>query len=183
MRKTSLLFLFLIAVVCSSMTITPSAQSGSMPKDGELAFPSDYKSFPVFLSGIQKPDAVRDLYINLVGANAQQGEAFGNGSILVMEIYNAKKNSEGTFEKGADGNLVKADLAKVFVMQKDAGWGKGAPENVKNGDWIYSAFKANGERLDVDYATCRGCHLPLGDSKDYVHRYDEYFAKRGHGSH
>ena len=183
MRRTSLLFLVLVAVGCSSMAMTPSAQSGAMPKDGELAFPSEYKSFPVFLSGVQKPDAVRDLYVNPIGAKNQPGQAFANGSILVMEIHNAKKNTEGTFEKGSDGNLVKADLAKVFVMQKDAGWGKHAPENLKNGDWIYSAFKANGERLDVDYTACRGCHLPLGESKDFVHRYDEYFEKRMQAAH
>ena len=172
-------FLALAVIGCSSITMPMTAQSGSTPKDGELVYPADYKTYSAFLHGIQKPDAVRDLFINPTGAKAQAGQAFANGSILVMEIYNAKKNAEGTFEKGADGNLVKADLAKVFVMQKEEGWGKNAPENLKNGDWIYSAFKPNGERLEVDSATCRGCHLPLGESKDYVHRYDEYFEKRG----
>ena len=183
MGRTSVWFLILTIMGCGSFSMTPTGQSGSIPKDGELTFPSDYQSFPVFLSGIQKPDAVRDLYINPVGAGAQHGQAFPDGSILVMAIYNAKKNTAGELEKAADGTLVKENLAKVFVMQKGAGWGKGAPENLKNGDWIYSAFKPNGKRLEVDYAACRGCHLPLGDSKDYVHRYDEYFEKRGHGSH
>ncbi|MDR4459231.1 MAG: cytochrome P460 family protein [Nitrospirales bacterium] len=183
MRKMSIAFLALVVLVCSSPTMPIAAQSDAMPKDGELAFPSEYKSFPVFLSGVQKPDAVRDLYVNPIGAKNQPGQAFANGSILVMAIYNAKKNAEGVFEKGADGNLVKDDLAKIFVMQKGAGWGKGAPENLKNGDWIYSAFQANGERLNVDYTTCRGCHLPLGASKDFVHRYDEYFEKRMQGAH
>ena len=77
-------------------------------------FPSDYKSYPTFLHGIQKTSAVRDLYINPKGAAAHQGEAFANGSILVMEIHNAKKNADGSFVKGSDGNLVKDGLAKVF---------------------------------------------------------------------
>lgn len=183
MCQTHLRLFILLVVGCSSMALPSGAQSGSIPKDGELVFPADYKSYSAFLHGIQKPDAVRDLYINPTGASAEAGQAFANGSILVMEIYNARKNAEGAFEKGADGNLVKADLAKVFVMQKEAGWGKHAPENLKNGDWIYSAFKANGERLDVNYTTCRGCHLPLGASKDFVHRYDEYFEKRIQAAH
>lgn len=183
MQKMSLPILTVAILVCSSLTMPNAAQSGAMPKDGELAFPSDYQSFPVFLSGVQKPDVVRDLYINPIGAQTQPGQAFANGSILVMAIYNAKKNAEGALEKGTDGQLVKADLAKIFVMQKGAEWGKGVPENVKNGDWVYAAFKANGERLNVDYTTCRGCHLPLGESKDFVHRYDEYFEKRMHGAH
>lgn len=143
------------------------------PKDGELPF-------PVFLHGVQKPDAVCGLYINPIGGEAQVDQTFANGSIFVMEIYHAKKNAEDHFEKGTDGNLAKSDLARIFVMQKDAGWGKNAPKNLKNGDWIYSAFTPNGERLDVDYTPCRSCHLPLGEAKDYIHRYDEYFETRGH---
>ena len=93
------------ASVCSliigylSLSLTPSAQSGSMPKDGELVFPSDYKSFPTFLKGIQKPNAVRDLYVNTIGAEAHPGKPFAHGSIMVMEIYHAKKGPDENFEK------------------------------------------------------------------------------------
>ena len=180
MRKVFIVSLGLVMIGCISLSISPSAQSGSMPKDGELAFPSDYKSFPAFLKGIQKPNAVRDLYINKVGAEAHHGKQFANGSIMVMEIYGAKKGTDGNFEKDTDGHLIKAGLAKVYVMQKGEGWGTHAPDGLKNGNWIFSAFKPNGDRLDVDYAKCRSCHMPLGDAKDYIHRYDEYFEKRGH---
>ena len=180
MRKYVVMSVMLAFIGCTSMSMTPTAQSGGMPKDGELAFPSDYKSFPTFLKGIQKPNAVRDLYINQTGAEAHKGEQFANGSILVMEIYNAPKGANGDFEKDVQGNLSKDELAKVYVMQKGKGWGMHAPKGLKNGDWIFSAFKPDGEKLDVDYSTCRSCHMPLGDAKDYVHRYDEYFEKRGH---
>ena len=180
MRKMFMVALILSVIGCAEISMTPSAQSSSTPKDGELAFPSNYKSYPTFLHGIQKPNAVRDLYINNAGTQAHQGEAFANGSILVMEIYNAKKYADDSFAKDSEGNLVKDGLAKVFVMQKGEGWGKNAPEGLKNGDWIYSAFKPNGDRLDIQYIKCRNCHMPLGDAKDYVHRYDEYFMKRGH---
>jgi hypothetical protein len=183
MRKTGMMLCLLGMIVCSSMAMKPLAHSGSMPKDGELAFPSDYKSWPTFLSGVQKPDAVRDLFVNPVGAKTQHGQLFPNGTILVMEIYHAKTDAAGNFEKGADGLLVKTDPAKVFVMQKEAGWGANAPANLKNGDWIFSAFKPNGDPLETDYTQCRSCHLPLGDAKDYVHRYDEYFEQRDHRSH
>ena len=139
---------------CLFLALSPSAQSGSVPKDGELAFPSDYKSFPTFLKGVQKPNAVRDLYINKIGAEAHPGKPFAHGSIMVMEIYNAKKGTDGNFEKDADGHLIKAGLAKVYVMQKGKGWGNHAPDGLQNGDWFYSAFNPNGDRLDVEYAKC-----------------------------
>ncbi len=180
MRKILIAGFMMSVMGCSGMTMPPSTPSSGMPRDGELAFPSNYKSFSTFLHGIQKPNAVRDLYVNPKGAETQKDEAFANGSILVMEIHNAKKNADDSFLKGHDGNLVKDGLAKIFVMQKGEGWGKHAPKGLKNGDWMYSAFKANGDQLDIGYEKCRSCHMPLGESKDYVHRYDEYFMKRGH---
>lgn len=169
-----------ILIGCTSALMLPATQAGSSPKDGELTWPSDYKSYLAFLLGVQKPDAVRDLYINKTGATASHGQAFVNGTVLVMEIYNARREADGTFSKGPDGMLVKADLAKIFVMEKGAGWGKNAPAGLQHGDWIYSAFKPTGKRLQVDYTQCRACHLPLGEAEDFVHRYDEYFEKRGH---
>jgi hypothetical protein len=109
MEKMRITFLALVVLACTSTTMPLAAQSGSTPKDGELVFPADDKSYAAFLHGVQKPDAVRDLYINPTRASADAGQPFANGSILVMEIYNAKKNAEGTLAKGADENLVKAD--------------------------------------------------------------------------
>ena len=180
MRKLILMSAMFAFFGCAAMSMTPPAESGGMPKDGELAFPGNYKSFPTFIKGVQKPNAIRDLYINKTGAEAHLGKPFDNGSILVMEVYNAQKDANGGFEKDSEGNLIKDGLAKVLVMQKGEGWGMQAPEGLKNGDWIYAAFKTNGDRLKPDHTKCRSCHLPLGDSKDYVHRYDEYFEKRGH---
>jgi hemoglobin len=169
------------------------AQTGGMStaklKDGELAVPADYRSWPKFLVDIQRPDAkqIRDIYINPLGHATKSGDAFPNGTVSVMELYKARENPDGTLMKGADGKLVKGDLAKVFVMGKGAGWGGGVtPAELKNGDWIYSAFKADAKTPSGDeIAPCRACHLPLA-SKDFVHRYDEYFEKRatasGYGS-
>ena len=94
-----------------------------------------------------------------------------------MENYAALAAADGTLMKDADGKLVKGDLLRVFVMGKDAGWGASAPEGLKNGDWIYAAYLADGKASADNTATCRGCHLPLAN-KDFVHRYDEYFQKR-----
>jgi len=171
---------FTAALAFLAFTVLSSASSSFAggPKDGELNFPASYETFPRFLSGIQKPAHVRDLYINKTGASARKGQAFPNGSILVMEIYNAQKDASGNVVKRPDGRNTKTNLAKVFIMEKGAGWGKNAPSGLAIGDWIFSAFSAEGKRIDVPYKKCRQCHLPLKD-KDFVHRYDEYFDKRG----
>lgn len=169
--------LLALAAGCAQLTGTP----GARPKDGELATPADYRSWPKFLVDIQRPDAkqIRDIYINPLGHATKAGEMFPNGTVSVMEIYPARENPDGSLMKGADGKLVKGALAKVFVMGKGAGWGDGvARPELKNGDWVYSAFQADGKAPSGDdIATCRSCHLPLAN-KDFVHRYDEYFEKR-----
>ena len=147
-------------------------------KDGELAVPANYKAWPKFLSAVQRPDAkqVREIYMNTVAAGGTAAKGFPNGTVFVMENYAAAANADGTLKQGPDGKLVKGDLLRVFLMGKNEGWGASAPEGLKNGDWIYSAYLANGDKAPEPAAACRACHLPL-DKKDFVHRYDEFFGK------
>ena len=142
MKKFALMSVILTFIGCASMSMTPAVQSGGLPKDGELMFPKGYNTFPTFLKGIQKPNAIRDLFINKTGAEAHHGKPFANGSILVMEIYNAKKGSGDGFEKDGQGNLIKDGLVKVYVMQKGEGWGTHAPKGLKNGDWDLFCIQA-----------------------------------------
>ena len=156
----------------------PAAMAATGP-DGTLPLPADYKSWPKFLLNVQKGEVkqVRDIYINPTGARTSAGQSFPNGTVMVMELYKAKMDGD-KLATGTDGKLVKGDLAKVFVMGKNQGWGDKLPENLKNGDWIYAAYDATSKPLMEDFTKCRACHTPLAQ-KDFVHRYDEYFEKRG----
>lgn len=132
----------------------------------------------MFLKEVQKPDAVRDLYAYPVGARTAQGQMLPNGAQFVMEIYNAKKAADSTIEKDAACKLVKDKLTRVFVMGKGQGWGEDVPDNVKTGAWGYAAYGPDDHPLKVNFNECRACHVPLAQ-KGFVHRYDEYFEKRG----
>lgn len=154
------------------------SSSAMGPKDGDLALPMGYQSWPKFLSFVQKPDVkqVRELYINPTGSRTRQGEPFPNGTVMVMEIYKAKMDGDQPV-KDPDGRLIKADLAKVFVMGKNEGWGQDQPEHLKNGLWLYAAYGPDGKKLMEDFGKCRACHQPQAQ-KDFVHKYDEYFQQR-----
>jgi len=115
--------------------------------------------------------------MNPTGATGSAAAGFGNGTVFVMENYAVLETTDGKLASGSDGKLIKADLLRVFVMGKNAGWGQGAPEPLRNGNWVYASYLANGQKGPEDTATCRGCHLPLA-SKDFVHRYDEHFAQK-----
>ena len=158
---------------------TGTTQMGGAPKDGEVRLAAEYRTWPQFLTGIDKEQIkqVRDIYINPVGARTMAGKAFPNGTMMVMELYKAKEKADGSLEMSSDGKLVKGDLAKLFIMAKGEGWGQGIPDPLKNGAWIYSAAGPGGKPLMEDFSKCRACHAPLAQ-KDFVHRYDEYFEKR-----
>jgi cytochrome P460 len=169
-----------VAVLFAAAVLAGCATSGPpVLKDGELAVPTDYRSWPKFLSAVQRPDAkqVREIYMNPVARDATAATGFGNGTVFVMENYAARARADGTLETGPDGKLVKGDLLRVFVMGKNAGWGRDVAEPLRNGSWIYAAWLPSGQKAPDDINTCRACHLPQG-GKDFVHRYDEHFASR-----
>ena len=163
-----------LLAACSPMEHAPAVKF----KDGELPLPADYKSWPKFLTGIQRADAkqVRDIYVNPKGYSSAKGQPFPNGTMFVMENYAALANPDGTLQKDASGKLVKGALLRAFVMGKGEGWGESA--EIRNGDWVYASYGADGKATADPFVPCRACHLPL-TSKDFVHRYDEYFEKRG----
>lgn len=158
---------------CASTVAPPPAL-----KDGELALPTNYKAWPRFLPTIDREDVkqIRDIYMNPVSTGAKPNEAFPQGSRFVMEIYAAASNADGSLKRDA-GRLVKGPLMHVYVMGKEANWGGDVPEAVRNGNWIYSAFKPDGAPNTPIVNTCRGCHTPL-KKEDYVFHVDRYFSQR-----
>lgn len=149
--------------------------------DGDIAVPMTYRSWTRFVPTVDKVDAgqVREIYINPVGLTVRKGEAFPTGTVSVMEIYGARKDSAGKVIKNAEGRLIKGELSRIFVMAKGEGWGASLPAGtLGNGDWLYGAWLADGETAATsDFAACRSCHLPMA-ATDFMARYDEHFATR-----
>lgn len=175
---TQRIFWSLLALLLAACTSTTTPPPVAM-NDGELALPADYKTWPKFLSAVQRPDAkqVREIYMNPTAQQGTAAKGFPNGSVFVMENYAAAVKADGTLQRDAEGKLVKEKLVSVFVQGKNVGWGDKAKPELANGNWIYSAYTPAGEKSTVSTDTCRVCHLPQA-SKDFVHRYDEYFNTR-----
>jgi hypothetical protein len=79
--------------------------------------------------------------------------------------------------------MSKGALLKIFIMSKQPGWGDAVEADVRNGDWYYFAYAADGKtELSDPLRPCFACHLDLGTEKDYLFGYDEYFAGRSSAS-
>ncbi len=172
----------LILSIAIAFANTPvPAQNTTAKADGELTIPTDYQTWPKYLSGIQRPDAnpkqIREIYVNPTGYHTTQGQPFAEGTMFVMENYGVKLDATGNPVLNEKGELQKDKLLKTFVMGKVKDGGKSVDPALATGDWIYSAYLASGEKAPDPTTGCRGCHLTQKD-KDWVYRYDEFFQKK-----
>ena len=130
-----------------------------------IAFPASYKTeFKNYLSAdrLQNPDQTISLYANAKAAEAAKaGQELPDGSILVGEIFAARKDAEGKVVTSSLGRRIGDKLAAVAVMEKRKGWGEAYGEDLRNGDWDFAIFSPDGKRLDKDLNACRSCHAPL----------------------
>lgn len=138
-------------------------------EDERIPFPADYKTaFTNYLSldRVQNDDQIIRLFANdAVMDAASAGKPLPNGSILVGEIYAARKDEHGNVMTSSLGRRIRDKLSAIAVMEKRDGWGAGFSDALRNGDWDFAIFSPEGERLDKDLNACRQCHAPLVDKQ------------------
>lgn len=134
-----------------------------------VSFPQGYQSaFKNYLSldRVQNPDQVIRLFANKAAIDAgSEGRELPDGSVLVGEIYAAKKDADGKVVTSSLGRRIRDKLVAIAVMEKRKGWGETLPAEYRNGDWDFGIFSPEGKALDKDLNACRKCHAPLSTSQ------------------
>ena len=158
----------LLLASCANLSST----SDSMAQKSAMSVP------PGLTDGQPKGKQIRDIYINPTGNSVVAGEAFPDGTVSIMELWSARETANGSLMRDADGRLVKDDLSLIFVMTKSPGAGEKVPEALRNGDWVYAGYKADGVTPGGPaMEKCRTCHLKAAGT-DWVFRVDEYLSTR-----
>lgn len=138
-------------------------------EEPRISFPADYATkFQNYLSldRVQNDDQIIRLFANDAALDAaREGRELPNGSVIVGEVYKAKKDKDGNVITSSLGRRIRDKLAAVAVMEKGEGWGKAFPDDLRNGDWDFAIFAPDGKRLDKDLNACRSCHAPLKDTQ------------------
>ena len=162
----------LTAITCACMVsfALPAGAGGDLVK-----FPEDYAK-GVLYTTVDRPDnkQYRELFVSKEAVDAaKKGQPLPDGTVITLVQYAAKLGADGNPEKDANGRFVKDKLVGFTVMEKRKGWGGEYPENIRNGEWEYQAFRADksvntGAKLEA----CFNCHKPLGEKVDFVFSYD-----------
>ncbi len=159
------------AALVAVFTVLPARAGGDLVK-----FPENYAT-GVLYTTVDRADnkQYRELYTTPAAiAAAKKGEPLPSGTVLTLVQYAAKLDAQGNPEKDANGRFIKGNLIAYTVMEKRAGWGTEYPDNVRNGEWEYQAFKADKTpNTAANLTGCFNCHKPLDARLDFVYSYDK----------
>ena len=139
----------------------------------KIAFPANYKDGVVYqVADRYDVKQYRELYASPAAiAAAKEGKPLPHGSVLTLVQYKAVVDAQGNPVKDAKGRFQKGDLIAYTVMEKRAGWGTEYADDIRNGEWEYAAFGADGKFNDkANYKACFQCHKPH-DAMDFVISY------------
>ena len=141
-----------------------------------VSYPDGYQESFTHFATRNRPDErkqVVKIFANDVAlASGKDGAPLDSGSVIVMEVYKAQLDANEQPVTGADGFFVPAELAAITVMETRTGWGAEYPDEWRNGEWEFAAFKADDHSLvERDYQPCFACHKPLAEA-DYLFSFD-----------
>ena len=137
----------------------------------KIEFPSSWQSY-VLYTIVDRYDVkqYRELYASSQEAvdAMKRGQPLPDRTVLVLTQYKAQTDAQGNPLKDANGRFLKGERIGFTVMEKRQGWGTEYPDDLRNGDWEYSAFGADGRfNANANYKGCFQCHKPH-DKQDFV---------------
>jgi hypothetical protein len=161
-----------LALVCATLlaalVVTVAVRAGP----DNVKFPVNYAK-GVLYHTVDRADnkQYRELFITRFAADeAKAGRPLPSGTVITMVNYKAKLGADGQPVKDGNGRFIKTEeIAGIAVMEKRMGWGADYPADMRNGEWEYRAFKADGTVNDkADLKPCFTCHLQKVPNQDFV---------------
>jgi len=132
-----------------------------------VLFPKDYAKDFALYSVIDRFDQkrARFMYINKPAlAAAKAGAPLPDGVVVVMEVREIELDAAGDPVLDDKGRMKPTPITASAVQEKRKGWGEAIPADIRNADWDYAAFKADGSaNAEVKLEPCFTCHLTRKD--------------------
>jgi hypothetical protein len=169
-----------LAVLCATLLVALITAVAVRAGPDNVKFPVNYAK-GVLYTTVDRPDnkQYRELFITQFAFDQiKAGKPLPSGTVITMVNYKAKLGADGTPEKDGNGRFIKTnEIAGIAVMEKRMGWGGEYGPDMRNGEWEYRAFKADGSVNDkADLKPCFTCHLQKVPDKDFVFSLDKLKA-------
>ena len=137
----------------------------------KIQYPANWKDHVLYIT-VDRYDIKqhRELYASTQAAvdAMKAGQPLPDGTVLTLVQYKAQLDAAGMPVKDAKGRFTNGDFVAYTVMEKKAGYGTEYPPELRNGDWEYAVFNAEGKLNDkANYKACFECHKPHA-KQDYV---------------
>ena len=147
-----------------------------------VKLPENYQSNFVRYTVVDnaKRKKVRFMYVNPEAlAAAKAGQPAPHGTVVIMEDRKAKLDAAGKLAKDSKGRFIPTgEVLRIFVQEKQRGWGAEYPADKRNGEWEYAVFEANGERRKGQkFARCFSCHNDEAAADDYTFTFATFVDK------
>jgi len=146
--------------------------TGAMAGPEKIKFPSDYLK-GVLYQTLDRPDSkqYRELYTQAEVVEAvRKGQPIPHGAVITLVQWSEEQDASGVPLKDSSGRFIKKQIIGHTVMEKRAGWGAEYPPEMRNGEWEYAVFTADGrpnEKANANTKACFTCHLPHA-KQDFV---------------
>jgi hypothetical protein len=139
----------------SETEVKPESQAETQTEDEPVEFPENYEE-GVLYTTVTRGSTFEELYTSREAIEAvQNGQPIPYGTVITLLIYR-------------DG-----ELSQYFVMEKRNGGGTEYPAELRNGEWEYQAFTADGTvDYEEDIKNCLSCHANQ-ERNDFVNTLDE----------
>ena len=114
---------------------------------------------------------IMEIWVNDIALRSAGKDEFDSGAIVYGVIYRALQDANDQPIVDANGVWQKdmeQGVRAHTAMEKRAGWGVWYRWPVRNGEWEYANFNAEGVRSDRDTLSCFECHGDVADL-DYVY--------------
>ncbi|HEY7753434.1 MAG TPA: cytochrome P460 family protein [Steroidobacteraceae bacterium] len=132
-----------------------------------VGFPAGYPSGFTRYMTMDVPDnkQVRHFYANSPAIEAARaGTGLPDGSMIIIEVFNARLDGQENPVKGGDGYFAPGERVAYVAMERQLGWGAAIPDMLRNGDWNYAPFTTDKvQRAGFNQATCFACHKPKAE--------------------
>ncbi len=128
-----------------------------------IRFSGDLSGFTLYMSfNHERRKERRSIYANKIAlVAARAGKPLPDGSVIVVEKFKAQLDQDGKPIKNRSGAYIADRRAGYSVMERRAEWGRDFPELIRNDNWQYGVFEADGSaRSNVNQASCLVCHKP-----------------------